>query len=305
MSLTEAVTHYIDHVLAHRKAPPVSEIIQRIIADAEAAKRRPRTIQDLRFRLERFNRLFGDRQLASIELEELQSWLGDSTLSPRSRINYATKVSQLYNYAIRHQWVETNLTDRLTWPSAEDKPVEVFTPKEAAVLLEHADDFGLLAFVAIGLFAGLRSAELLRLDWSAVKLAERCIMVDAHAAKKRSRRVVEINDTLAAWLGKCGRTQSRIVETTEDGITGLLNRLAKAAGLPKWKHNGLRHSFAASHLALHGDPVKTAFQMGNSPVVVHNRYKGLVSTGDVKTYWSLLPAESAEKIVPMQAAAGA
>lgn len=73
MSLTEAVTHYIDHVLAHRKAPPVSEIIQRIIADAEAAKRRPRTIQDLRFRLERFNRLFGDRQLASIELEELQS----------------------------------------------------------------------------------------------------------------------------------------------------------------------------------------------------------------------------------------
>jgi integrase len=123
--------------------------------------------------------------------------------------------------------------------------------------------------------------------------------------QKRSRRVVEINDTLAAWLGKCGRTQSRIVETTEDGITGLLNRLAKAAGLPKWKHNGLRHSFATYHLALHGDPVKTAFQMGNSPVVVHNRYKGLVSTGDVKTYWSLLPAESAEKIVPMQAAAGA
>jgi integrase len=302
VSLTEVVNHYIDHVLACRNAPTISEIIQRMIADAETAKRRARTVQDLKFRLERFNRAFGDRQLASIELEELQSWLDSCAPSPRSRINYATKVSQLYNYAIRHQWVEKNLTDRLTWPSAEDKPVEVFPPREAAALLEHADDFGLLPFVAIGLFAGLRSAELLRLNWSAVKLSEQRIMVDAQGAKKRSRRVVEINDTLAAWLTKCGKTQGRIVETTEDGITGLMNRLAKAAGLPKWKHNGLRHSFGTYHLALHGDPVKTAFQMGNSPVMVHNHYKGLVSNGDVKTYWSLRPAGGAtDKIVAMSA----
>ncbi len=303
VSLTEAVSHYVDHVLAYRNAPPICDIIQRMIADAKTAKRRARTVQDLQHRFARFSNTFGNRQLASIEIEELQAWLDSCAPSPRSRINYATKVSQLYNYAIRHQWAENNLTDTLTWPSAEDKPVEVFTPQEAAVLLEHGDDFGLLAFVAIGLFAGLRSAELLRLNWSAVKLAEQCIMVDAHAAKKRSRRVVEINDTLAAWLGKCGKTQGRIVETTEDGITGLLNRLAKAAGLPKWKHNGLRHSFATYHLALHGDPVKTAFQMGNSPVVVHNHYKGLVSNGDVKTYWSLRPADdAAQKVIAMKTA---
>ena len=303
VSLTEAVHHYIKHVLAYRNAPPICEIVKRMVADAETAKRRARTVQDLRFRLGRFNRAFGNRQLASIELEELQSWLDDTTLSPRSRINYVTKVSQLYNYAMRHQWVEMNLTDSLTWPSAEDKPVEVFTPQEAAALLEHADDFGLAAFVAIGLFAGLRSSELLRLDWSAVKLAERAIVVDARVAKKRSRRVVEISDTLVVWLSKCDRTQGPIVQTTEDGVAGLLKRLAKAVGLPKWKHNGLRHSYGSYHLGLHGDPAKTAFQMGNSPVVVHNHYKGLVTNGDVQAYWSLRPAgDAAQKVVAMKTA---
>ena len=67
----------------------------------------------------------------------------------------------------------------------------------------------------------------------------------------------------------------------------------------------MRHSFASYHLAQHGDPVKTAFQMGNSAIVVHNHYKGLVTNGDVERYWNLRPAEAAGKIVPMPQAVNA
>ena len=79
-----------------------------------------------------------------------------------------------------------------------------------------------------------------------------------------------------------------------------IRQLVKAAGVT-WKKNGLRHSFATYHLALHGDPVKTAFQCGNSPVVIHNHYKGLAGKNEVAKFWALRPAADADgKIVPMQ-----
>jgi len=204
-TITEAVTYYVEHVLAYRNAPPVSEIVKCIVAEAESAGRRETTVKDLRLRLERFSRTFGKRQLAGISLAELKQWLDDPTQTARTRINYATKVSQLYGYAIRHQWADVNLVERITRPTPEAGEPGIFTVEQAARLLEHADEVGLLPYVAIGLFAGIRSAELLRLDWSAVKLSERAVIVGAGIAKKRSRRVVEISDTLAAWLALCGK----------------------------------------------------------------------------------------------------
>jgi hypothetical protein len=62
-----------------------------------------------------------------------------------------------------------------------------------------------------------------------------------------------------------------------------------------WKANGLRHSFASYHLAQHGDPVKTSFQMGNSPAVVHNHYKGLVGNGEVAKFWELRPPHAVKE----------
>jgi site-specific recombinase XerD len=83
-----------------------------------------------------------------------------------------------------------------------------------------------------------------------------------------------------------------------------MHKLAEAAGFDKWPHNALRHSFASYHLAKHGDATKTAFQMGNDPVVVHQSYKALVSNGDVERYWSLRPATS-DNVVLMPKAANA
>lgn len=248
---------------------------------------------------------FGTRQLSSISLEELKAWIDDPTLGARSRIHNATKISQLFNYSIRQGWAAANLVERITRPCLEDKAVEVFTPTEASQLLAHAEPLGLLPFIAIGLFAGLRTAEIQRLDWSAVRLSEKCIIIGAEVAKRRSRRVVEIDDSLAAWLALCAKPSGAIAGFREDQLAFRIRQPTRDAGLSKWRHNGLRHSFASYHLALHGDPTKTAFQMGNSAIMVHNHYKGLVSHGDVQRYWSLRPdADAAEKIVAMKAANG-
>jgi integrase len=303
-SITEAVEHYVEHVLKYRTAPTVAEIVKKLVAEAEGNKRREKTVKDLRLRLEYFAKSFGDRQLASITRQELSEWLNDPTLSARSRINYGVKVSQLYNFAIREQWAEYNVAASIPRPTAEDTEPDIFTVEQAARLLEHADAYGLLSYVAIGLFAGLRSAELLRLDWSAVKLAERSIIIGANVAKKRSRRVVEINDTLAAFLSPYAKRKGMIVELNDQRtLYKWLSKLATDAGMEKWPDNGLRHSCASYSLALTGDAVKVAYQLGNSADMVHQHYKALVTAADAKRFFELRPAaDEAAKIVPMKQA---
>jgi len=68
-------------------------------------------------------------------------------------------------------------------------------------------------FLAIGAFAGLRHAEIERLDWREVRLADRFIEVTAGKSKTASRRLVPITDNLAKWLAphaeKAGRVPGR------------------------------------------------------------------------------------------------
>lgn len=307
VTLADAVDYYCEHVLKYRNAPPVAKIVEKLVAEAQGNKRRDRTVLDIKVRLGQFAKSFGDRQLASITREELADWLNDPTLAARTRINYATKLSQLYNFAIRNQWAEYNVAASIPRPSAEDSEPGIFTAEQAARLLEHAEKHDLLPYVAIGLFAGLRSAEIQRLDWSNVKLAERVIIVGSDVAKKRSRRVVEINDTLAAWLAVCSQPKGAVMPL--DSNRTLYKRLAKLAtdaGLASWPDNGLRHSCASYSLAACGDAVRVAYQLGNSADMVHRHYKALVTKADADRFFGLRPATAdAGKIVPMKAAANA
>ena len=207
----------------------------------------------------------------------------------------------MYGFAIRHQWADVNLVERITRPTPEAGEPGIFSVEQAGRLLEHADEVCLLPYVALGLFAGIRSAELLRLDWSAVKVSERAVIVGAGIAKKRSRRVVEISDTLAAFLSVCGKTRGLVVGVPD--FRKALKTLAKTADIKEWPQNGLRHSFASYHLAVYNDTVRTAFLMGHSnPRIVHDHYKALVTKTDAECFFALRPAsDAAEKIVPMAA----
>ena len=172
---------------------------------------------------------FPERRLSEITTAEIETCLAEKDWSARTRINYLTKISQLYNYALRHEWVSVNLATRIERPTAEDKEPGIFTINQAENLLKHAGEHGLLPYISIGLLAGLRSAELMRLDWLAVNLQEKAIVVGAAVAKKRSRRVVEVCDALEAWLQLCVQETGPIVPAAE--FRAHMKALKTAAGL--------------------------------------------------------------------------
>ncbi len=264
-----------------------------MIADAKKNDRRDRTVAELESRLTTFAEDFPDRRLSELTVEEIKGWIDqDENWSARTRINYLTKISQLFNYALRHNWVDANLAERIDRPSAEDSEPKIFTIEQAEKLLENANKSGLLPYIALGLFAGLRSAELMRLDWKDVKLEDRAIVVGQHVAKKRSRRVVEMCDALYSWLSLLTKQKGKIVDAKE--FRDNMDALRAAAELELWPHNGLRHSFGSYHLAYHGDAVKTTQQMGHrSSDVVHNHYKALVLKKEAERFWNLKPKEQA------------
>lgn len=290
VTLLQAAEYYSKHVLAYRNAPLIPEVVDRLITDAEKNDRRDRTVEELRSRLTTFADDFKTRRLSEVTVEDIEAWLDEEDWSPRTRINYLTKISQLFNYGLRHRWVDANIVERIERPTAEDKEPGILSLEQAASLLQHADRYGLLPYVAIGLFAGLRSAELARLDWSAINLTDNSIVVGAQIAKKRSRRVVEIAPNLQAWLAGVTARQGSLINAP--AFRENLENLRQAAGIAEWPHNALRHSFASYHLAAFGDALKTATLLGHKdPGVVHNHYKALVVKATALKFWELRPAE--------------
>jgi integrase len=117
--------------------------------------------------------------------------------------------------------------------------------------------------------------------------------------------VVEINDTLTVWIAGCAKTKGLVVPLDSNRtLYARLAKLAKAAGLDHWPDNGLRHSCASYTLALTGDAVRVAYQLGNSADMIHRHYKALVSKAEAERFFAMRPAaDAAGKIVAMKAVA--
>jgi integrase len=184
VSLEDAAKYYLKHVIACRNAPIISQIVDQMISEAEKNDRRNRTVGDLKNRLKVFAEDFPSRRLSELKVEDIKDWLNDEEdWSARTRINYLTKISQLYNFALKHKWVDANLAEQIDRPSPKDSEPKIFMIEQAEKLLKNANNYGLLPYISMGLFAGLRSAELMRIDGKDIKFEDRAIIIGQHVAK--------------------------------------------------------------------------------------------------------------------------
>ena len=139
--------------------------------------------------------------------------------------------------------------------------------------------------LAIGAFAGLRDAEIKRLDWSEVDLARGLIEVKAAKAKTARRRIIPIQPNLAAWLQPYSARKGPVVPK---GIRSKMKRVREAAGLNRWPNNGIRHSFASYRLAAINDAPRVAAELGHTtPQMLYNTYREVVRPEEAERYWQI------------------
>jgi len=255
--------------------------------------------------LRRFAAAFPNTAVCDLSKEHVDAFLGSlSGLSPKSRNHYRAAVRQLLQWAVRKDFLTVTHrlgeADGLRPERGNTAEVEFYTAREFAALLETAEG-PMRAMVAIGGLAGLRSAELLRLEWADVWRVPGHIEITAGKSKTRQRRLVEICPTLGAWLepyrGHTGKVCPLTATSSEVIWQQQFLRLCERAGVSR-KRNGLRHSFCSYLYALQGEN-QTAMQAGNSPSMIHGHYKGLSTKQDADKWFSVKPSEAARNVIPM------
>jgi integrase len=91
--------------------------------------------------------------------------------------------------------------------------IEIYSPDELARLIAHADA-AMLPFIVIQAFAGLRHAEVDRMDWQEIDLDYGFIEVVAAKSKTGERRLVPMHDNLKAWLLKHRKPRGKVCPYT-------------------------------------------------------------------------------------------
>jgi integrase len=171
--------------------------------------------------------------------------------------------------------------------------ITTYTTDEMCRIIAAADD-RILALIVLGGFAGLRHAEIQRLDWEDIDLEEGFIEIKAHKAKTKTRRIVPIKDNLKAFLLPLVKKTGKVVTikntSKELGITAA-NTADKANGVEamSWKHNALRHTYISARVAECGDVARVADEAGNTPQVVRTNYLKRMRPAAAVEWFAIMP----------------
>lgn len=273
----------------------VAAVVAELLSIKESRGASVRYMQDLRNRLARFADAFC-KDACNVLTADIQAWFDSQKFSPQNHMGFRRVIHLFFEFAVARGYSADNPAAALERVKVKHGATLIFKPEEIARLLAAASpDF--LPVLVIGAFAGLRSAEIERLEWSDIHLAEKFIIVGADRSKTASRRVVPVADNLAAWLAAYAGRKGKVWTGGHDEFYDAQQETAKAAGL-KWKANALRHSAASYMFALSNDAGRVAGFLGNSASVVHKHYRELVRPVDAQRWFNVKP-ERPDNVVAM------
>jgi len=291
-----------------------ADVVVELKAIKKARRAAPRYLEDLDSRLNRASKAFC-KDIGNVTTAEIQEWLDGEKFSTQGYMNHRRVLHMLFNFAVARGYAVDNPVKETERIKVHRGETQVFTPDEISRLLDVArkqfPEF--LPCVAIGAFAGVRSAEIERMEWSDIHLAERFIVVGASRAKTAGRRIVPISDNLAEWLAPYAEREGKIWKgehydyyyaqrdlAAATAVQADVDKGIKAQKPVAWKANALRHSYASYRFALTNDAGRVAGELGNSAAVVHKHYRELVKLADAQRWFAVKP-EAPANVLTMAA----
>ena len=250
-------------------------------------------------RLNIFAEKFNGQPVATITTAEIDDWLRSLNVSAVTRNHYRRLIILAFNFAVDRGYATSNPAVKTAEAREPKSKPGILTVEQASALLENASP-EILRYIAIGLFAGLRRAEIERLDWSEVDFESGHIEVTAEKSKSKiANRFITIQPNLREWLLPVRKLKGNV--TRLENFRVLFDQARSNAGIHDWPDNALRHSFASYHVAHFKDAKALALEMGHTDSgMLFNHYRALVKPKDAERYWNLKPAATAN-IVQLRA----
>jgi len=297
--LIEAARFYRSHnVVATLPRKTVPEVFSELLANRKANGKSELYLKDLQLRIGRFAESFKG-PISAVTTKDIDQFLLKLKVKGRTRFNFLRTIGLLFSYAQAQGYLPPDHPgiSRVSKPSLPPPEVEVFTPEEMQKILDQAEPEAIPALV-IGAFAGVRSEEIKRLDWSDVNLQEGHIEIRARNSKTRLRRLITMPENLRQWLRPLAKLNGPVLPFVT--LNNQFQKLARKAKLP-WKRNGLRHSFISYRVAETNDVSKVSYEAGNSPAMIQRHYLKVVTPKQAKAWFAIVPQDAG--VIPMPAAA--
>jgi len=300
-TIRDAVKYYIPHLQAMKRSCTAAQLVEELLQVKESDGASERYLADLRSRLNHFSDIFDGKPIAEITSREIDEWLRSLSeketgkrLSPITRNNFRRVLIVAFNFARARGYCLDNPAAKAAKAKVVEGTIGILTVDETARLLENAPT-NVVPYIAIGAFAGLRRAELERLDWAEVHLESNLIEVTAKNAKSARRRLVRIEPNLGKWLQAYARLSGSV---TSPDYRNLLGTARKQAKISDWPQNALRHSFASYHLARFNNAGALALELGHASAhLVFQHYRQLVKPKQAERYWKIMPAGAQSNLI--------
>jgi integrase len=260
-------------------------------------------VNDIERKLKRFASAFRCH-ISSIQAEDIQQWISKLPGGQRTANNIRCSVATLFSFARENGFLpkdQKHAAEQVKKTKEKPAKIGIYTPEEIERILTTAQKRFIPA-IAIAAFAGLRSAEIFRLDWRDIKIERGHIVVAPEKAKTATRRLAPLTSSLKLWLADHAKAEGRVTPDYHnlDNLTRAFTAAAIAAKV-KPQRNGFRHSFASYRLATQKSADAVALEMGNSPRKLFTNYRELVTEDEGKAWFEITPDASSEKVVSFAA----
>jgi integrase len=286
-TIEQAVSYFIKNARLDSDAVTLGVAYERYYSGKEKANRRPRTLEEIRYKL---GRLVSGREellVHMISTEELDVWLDGFELKGNTRDSYRRQLVGFFNFAVKREYTGNNPAMGLEKYGSDERIPVIHTVEELETLLSVARQNypEMVPYFAIGYFAGLRpDGELKNLNWKDINFSEGWILVRPETAKRRRQRYVDISENLAQCLKEYALNKGAI------HFSRTQFRKVRELAKVDWTPDVMRHSYGSYHLAMYEDAAKTSHQMGHTGTdILYNNYRNLVTKKEARKYWSVLP----------------
>ena len=292
----------------------VPDLVVKFLEEIDAKGTSIRYKGDMKARLNTAAETFTGN-VADIKTVDVDNWLLEMThLSKRTKKNYRNALRTLFSFA-RDKGYLPRRQDTEVQYSRQYKPektvIGIYTPEQLEILLSRITP-RMFPFVAIAALAGMRTAEICRIQWEDIRLDANQIFVPESIAKTASAREIPICPALAAWLKPYKQNKGNVLARipSQDALTKRIHRAFAAItnedGEPMLKivHNGFRHSYISYRVKLIKNVHEVSLEAGNSPRIVFSNYRRIIEKEEEAIKWFNIHP-SPERLAEIEAAIAA